>query len=612
VLAWALAALLFFHDARNVRDYDALNSALGLRGQAQAPTPLKQMYPSFAADGQTWVRHAISLTEGNGPRLRHTDIDNAPFGREVHWNSAWAWIIAGAGYLYGAAMAVPLPNAIERAAIWLNPATLFVLLVIVSSWARRHLGLTAALLVVAAMSLQARIIEGFFPGYVDHHGLLTTSVFGTILGAAAMMRGVRAGAVFSAACGAFGMWVSAASILPAIFLCAGAGFLLAPRDAESSRAWRMWGAIGAGLSLVFYALEYFPQHVALRLEVNHPLHCIAWLAAGEIVARRGERVARDLAARIWPWLAIAALPATVALGGVAVLSIADPFVANLHSAYIEEFATIATRYRLHPGMSLSVVLIDAIPLAAALGTIAVMRRRSPPQLVFTMLVTAALVAMAAWQSRWTLNAAAGEAVLLIVVVEAWTAGRRIEVRALVAIVAVALVFGPGAFDRYNRTRHSVATRHVETRDAANALARDIAAAIRAWQPEGEVILLASPDASTTIGYYGRFKTLGTLYWENADGLKAAAAIFSARNDDEARRLLRERRVTHIALVPTANFVREYYQLLHPDATAQEIDASFGSRLLAGEDPPAWLQRIPYEVPAELLVVERNVLLFKVR
>jgi hypothetical protein len=62
---------------------------------------------------------------------------------------------------------------LERATIWLNPAALFALIVIVSAWTRRHLGLASALLVVAAMVLHPRIVEGFYPSYVDHHGLLT-------------------------------------------------------------------------------------------------------------------------------------------------------------------------------------------------------------------------------------------------------------------------------------------------------------------------------------------------------------------------------------------------------------------------------------------------------
>jgi len=186
------------------------------------------------------------------------------------------------------------------------------------------------------------------------------------------------------------------------------------------------------------------------------------------------------------------------------------------------------------------------------------------------------------------------------------------VRAVVVAVAVALLFAPGAYQRCEEPRKSVARRQVDPQDAAIALQRDVAAAVRASQPQGEIILLASPDASTQIGYYGRFKTLGTLYWENGDGLKAAAAMFSARDDAEARRLLGERRVTHIALVSKNDFIREYYRLLHPDASNEEVDRSFGWRLITGEPPPEWLEPIPYEVPRDLRVLDTTVLLFKVR
>lgn len=612
VLAWAFAALLLFHDARNVRDYLALSSALGLRGNAQATTPLTQTYPYFALDAQTWVRHALSLTEGNGPRLRHTDIDNAPYGREVHWNSAWAWTIAGSGYAYHAVTGIPYANAVERATIWLNPAVLLTLIVVVSAWTRRHMGLACALLVVSAMALHPLLMEGFIPSNVDHHGLLTVSVLGTLLGAGAMMRGDRAGAVFSAISGALGVWVSAASVLPAIFLCAGAAFLVRPRDAQAARAWRLWGALGAGASLAFYAIEYFPQHMALRLEVNHPLHSVAWLAAGELVARRGEHVAREAAARAWPWIALAALPVTVLAGGVTVLSFTDPFVARLHSMYIEEFLplwTIVTK--VHPEMGASALLVEAVPLFAALATMAWLRQRTPPVLVFATLVTAGLAAMALWQMRWQSNAVAGEVALLALLIDFWTSDRRPAVRAAVIALAVALLFAPGAYERYTGLRKFVATRYVATGDAMMALSRDVAAVLRTSQPQGDIVLLAGPDASTQIGYYGRFQTLGTYYWENAEGLKAAAAMLSARDDDEARRLLRERHVTHIAMLSKGNFVREYYRLLRPGATDEEIDRSFGWRLLTGQ-PPTWLQPIPYEVPPELRPVDTSVLLFKVR
>jgi hypothetical protein len=426
-----------------------------------------------------------------------------------------------------------------------------------------------------------------------------------------MMRGQRAGAAFSALSGALGMWVSVASVLPAIFLCAAAAFVVRP-PAQAAGAWRLWGALGAAASLVFYAVEYFPEHMALRLEVNHPLHSVAWLAAGELVARRGERVARDAAARAWPWIALAAMPVTVLVGGVKVLSFTDPFVARLHSLHILEFAplwTVLTKIR--PEAGPSVAFVEAIPLIAALLTIAWWRRRTPAVLVFATLVTAALAAMAFWQTRWQLNACAGQVALAVILVDAWSAGRAAFVRAAVTAVVVALLLVPG-YKRYAYPREAVARRNVDPKDAAIALQRDIAAALRASQPQGDIILLAGPNASTQIGYFGRFRTVGTLYWENGDGLKAAAAMFSARDDGEAQRLLRERRVTHVALVSKDDFIREYYRLLYPDASDAEVDRSFGWRLTTGEPPPAWLEPIAYEAPPDLKVLGTSVRLFKVR
>jgi hypothetical protein len=296
-----------------------------------------------------------------------------------------------------------------------------------------------------------------------------------------------------------------------------------------------------------------------------------------------------------------------------VLSFTDPFLARLHSLYIQEFLPLWTVLtKVYPEMGTSVVFIESVPLLAALATIVSLRRRSPPELVFTTLVTAGLAAMGLWQARWQLNAGAAEVALLIVVIDAWTAGRSLGLRSGLAAAAVALLFLPGGYKRYAEPRDFVATRHIETRDAMMTLARDVAAALRASQPQGDIVLLSSANASTEVGYYGRFRTIGTLYWENAEGLKAAAAIQSARDDAEARRLMHARQVTHVAMISEANFIREGYRLLHPDAREEEIDASFGWRLMTGEPPPEWLEPIPYEVPPELRALDTRVLLFKVR
>jgi len=645
--AWLAAALVLFSHARAVRDYLDLAGALGLRGAAEAPTPLRQAFPAFATDAHMWVRHALELLEGDSLRLRHTDADNALEGREVHWNSAWAWTIAGAGKLYQAVNGGPIAAAVEKSTLWLGPATLLLLVVLMSTWTARRAGLLAGLYIAAAMVLHERLREGFLPSYCDHHGLLTVSVLGIVLGAAMMGAGwwrageaaapglvppsreaVRSGAILSAASGALGMWVSAASVIPAIAFTGIAGLAttmilgraaIARGESFDAGAWMLWGRIGAAGSFAFYLLEYFPQHLGWRLEVNHPLYAAAWWGGGELVARLGERWLRPANERwarprelAWPAVAIALAPLAIAIFGARVMSLADPFMARLHGDFIGEFWPLWRRLpELDAGMVFRVVVVDALPLAGAIATLAALRRASPMALLSTALIGAALLAMAWWQVRWDLNASAGEVVLAMVLLACWTARRSAAARWALAGAFAAVLYLPGGIMNYTSAAHSVAARRVNLRDAEVVLTRDIAAAIRASQPAGGIVLLSSPDTSVTAGYYGRFKTLGTLYWENAAGLEAAASIWSAPNDEQAARLLRAHGVTHIALVRGEEFIAQYYALMHPGATARDFEASFGRRVLAGTSLPAWLREIPYSLPPDMASMGFKVVLYKV-
>jgi hypothetical protein len=125
------------------------------------------------------------------------------------------------------------------------------------------------------------------------------------------------------------------------------------------------------------------------------------------------------------------------------------------------------------------------------------------------------------------------------------------------------------------------------------------------------VLLSSPNTSVTVGYYGRIRTLGTLYWENSDGLKAAAAILAAGTEAEAATLARAHGITHIAIVSEENFIAPYFRLLHPGASDEEVGKCFGLRLLRGETVPPWLKVLPYQVPDDLKPLNTTVALYKV-
>ncbi len=647
VIVWTLAAAALFMQARVVRDYLDIAGKLGSRNGTVPPTPLSQVYPVFAADALTWVRHAISLTEGNGPQLRFTTIDNAPNGREVHWNSAWAWAIVGAGKVNQLFTGQPLPNAIERATVWLNPFALLCLIIVISAWATQRAGLMAGIIVVVATVCTDRMFEGFFPTYVDHHGLLTISVFAMMLGALCMGGGwwqertehglpllpvspevARKSAIFSAISGACGLWVSAASVIPPIALVGLSGLLvvlLQGRTALRQGAqfdpgvWRLWGQVGAGFSLFFYLLEYFPTHLGMRLEANHPLHAIAWLGGGELIAQISDRWLgakesrwANLRSLIWPVAVVLAGPLTLLIGGSKVFIVFDPFMSNLHNRYIQEFLPLWVTLRgFNAQLMFQIIAIDNLPLIAAIATLSYRRRESPLVLWFATAAAFLFNAMGWAQSRWLLNASGVQICLAMTVVAVWTISLRPAARWLSALALVGVFYLPTGILRYTSSAKDVEARRVSPKDATAAIYRDIAAAIRATQPTGEIVLLTSPNASTAIGYYGRFKTLGTLYWENSEGLKAAASIFGARSEEEAAKLIIKNKVTHIAIIAEENFIAPYYELLHPNPTAEEVKKCFGLRLFADKVVPQWLQMIPYKMPDDVKSISQSVMLFKV-
>lgn len=643
-MIWFVAGSVIWVDNHYCAEYLSEAGSFGLRGKPEAVTPLSRVTFSFAADAQTWIRYALQLDETPTPQLRYTHLDNAPLGREVHWNSAWAWTIAAAGRVRRHFTGEPLPLATERSAAYLNGIVLFVLVIAITQWVASRAGGTAAMIAMLGMVGSRRFYEGFLPSYVDHHGLLTASVFGLVLGllfagagwwdetgAEALLPGstrvARRNACYSALAGAVGVWVSAASVIPPIALIGVSAIVTIVWRGRAAKSagirfdpvvWRIWGRTGAALCVVFYLLEYAPFHLGMRMEVNHPLYALAWLGGGELIAQFGAwYVAEGLWWSLLNWRLIGALVAiacpalAIAVGGSHVFLPMDPFLAELHRSIIEFMSLPQLVHFFGWQAALNEVNADMIPLALAVAMLGWWRGRSNLLLTFTVVTALTFVGMGFWQERWLLNAS-GPAICLALLIPATV--RRTYPHPIawwIALGTMATVFIVPAVDRIGAMRNMVQARTVTPKDALQPLFRDIAAALRASQPNGNIVMLSSPNSSTGIGYYGRFETIGTLYWENKDGLKAAAEIFSAHTDAEAAKLIKSHGITHIAMVSEENFLKQYYTLLHPGAGDSEVQQSFGYRLLGSLRIPVWLEVLPYGIPSDLKLLNQRVMLYKV-
>jgi len=632
---WALVATLLWLHTCGVRDFLALIDAQGLRGAPAASTPRQHVVPRIYGDAQMWVSHALDLQANGNLRVRTTAADNAPAGREVHWSSPLVWIIAAAGHLRHSATGEPLPLATERSLAWINGAMLLTLVLAFSAWTSRRAGAGAGLLVALGMIGHRDFYDGFAPSYVDHHGLITTAAFGTVLGALFMGGGwwrsgknstgstllpdspasARRAAIVSAVCGGIGLWFSAASMIPLIALTAGAGLAAVWCWGRATRAtgaefdanlWRLWGRVGASTSLICYVVEYAPTHFGLRMEVNHPLYALAWWGGAEIVALLAEAklsqpTPPSLPLRRWWWpaLAVAAAPVVILVGGAAVFAVRDPFVGRLSNHVLEGMSlpalVRATGWNIF-FIHINEALLPVLPALALLFT-----RGGRDRLVigFVLAITLGSIALASWEIRFWQNTSGPQLCLTLVVLAALVRDRTPLTRWFLIVGTAGALFIPHAVTRIRDVRENVHARTASPLDVAPALQRDIAAALRAAQPAGEIVLLACPSTSVEVGYYGRFKTIGTLYWENHAGLRAAAEIFCAPNEETARAMMRARGVTHLVLTSDEDFLGAFFSLLHPAAPPADFKNTFGHRLFFQQQIPVWLRLLPYRPPPDL-------------
>jgi hypothetical protein len=216
-----------------------------------------------------------------------------------------------------------------------------------------------------------------------------------------------------------------------------------------------------------------------------------------------------------------------------------------------------------------------------------------------------------YQNRWLLTASASQVLLALVLLRGVTARLNAGARASVLITAAALLYLPGPLTLIMERRHVERVRDVQLGETMQLLYRDIAGALIDAGADSRSIVLTNPNASVGVGYYGRFRTVGTLYWENSDGLRAAAEIFGARDEAEAMARIHERGVTHVVMISSYDFLAEYSYALHGERDAEKIQSGFGYKLLYRHCVPVWLRPLGYSVPAPLAGLKFNVSVFAV-
>ena len=638
----ALHVVLFtVHTDRSARAFDAcvVNAPAGLTA------------PRFFLDNDSyaWLAHARELMASGDWRIRHTSMDNAPFGRDLHWSHPLLWGIRGLATLFMRWNDWPLARALDLAGVWIMPAFQFLILSLIFCQFRRKLGWGAAgLFILLCLALEP-LASIFHPLAPDHHGLQAFTAFlsfcSLYFGGMGWVRtGAPADAAGSplraflplqvplpaearrwfAAAGFFcaaGLWLGATVWMFAFAITAACALAVLPfwRAAPPPETryipalWRTWAWVGVLFAAAFYLLEYAPRHMAMRLEVNHPIYWLCWLGTAECLVF----AARAAALRFWKnrrpleWILLgfglgAALsaPLLVLFGPTEWHLMRHPILFRMSDLFTEECKP-GLVLMLQARWAFLLPAFGVLPLAA--GTLWIRRPvtafcawRSFAPVLFTLLFALLFLRQLRWLPFFVLPLAAGT----VLWVGQGLARRQSDLlgRILCGALLINVLLADGC--RWQtEVRTARADRPPEKWGLAlaakhTALRIGLAAGTNTWR------MLGTFDDAPKLYYFTGIPSAASFYWENLEGWQTEAAFYGDDgNGETARAIAEERGLTHALALPAPHrrCVFTFSSLLAPALQSERTLAQRMADPDAIPPLPAWMRK---DLPLSAMLSDR--------
>jgi hypothetical protein len=418
--------------------------------------------------------------------------------------------------------------------------------------------------------------------------------------------------ILSGVAGGLGMWVKVPVQLPVLWGIAGGGLLVALLFRRSNTPaggpmpglpWRAWACAGAATTILASLIEYpLSELWNCDLSYVHPIHGVAWLGAGELLAQASAWLQNRAFSRSPKNLALVALYAVAVLDVPVLLLVrngADLFVLDSMGSHLTRLRSAIVAPSLAawmdaqgPSVWLWLTLVPLGVLIPAIWVLGNPRIAKPTRSAVAITLGPAMVALffACAKLVWwqTLDAML---LVTLVAVAPGICSEAIGSRARfvwIGVVVVLLVPGSIYVLGWDRPSQGEALSRTELQDL---ILRDLAGWINRHSAPGTVIVLSPPGASTALCYYGAFRGLGSVSDENKDGLRAAVRIMSAPNLQEAKATVNHRQITHIVLLSWDTFFNDFVR-----ASGGQIEGTFLGKLKLAT-LPHWLRPLAYPVPS---------------
>jgi len=557
--------------------------------------------PEHHARSYQWMLETEQmLTRGEG-RVREVAYENAPLGRAVHSASPYRWWLGLVAWTDHTLSGRPIPQSVEQAALWSGPLLHLLLLLGGTVYATRRFGVKSGALISVGLAGLYPLAGEFLPGVPDDHGLAISCAWGCALLLIAGLNGHRASFILSGVAGGLGLWISAATQVP-VLGAIGAGALLLSlygritsreyfQEGKAPLPWGNWALAGAVTSLLAYLAEYYPGHMEMRLEVNHPVYGLAWMGLGLLLTlveswRCGSAGwnRRTIFTALGAFAGLAALPAAMTLTDSPAFLVANADVNRLTNLLDGPVAPNFATWLVRDG-SLLAKVAACLPLALLVPAVLALLARATDRATkrsaaFLGGVLLVCFAIACTQLQgWALTQLMLLTLLAVVLpLTNLRSGLTVTVCLLPGLIMLANTARPRDDSRLSRLE----IEGLVERDIAHWLADRT-------RTEADVVLV-SPERTPSLVYFGGLRGLGSPNWENSDGVAVTIRIIDATTSEEAQALLSERGVTHIVLPSWDADLDEFVRW-----TKSNPNDTFLAALRRWALPP-WLQPLAYRLP----------------
>lgn len=577
-----------------------------------------------------WIMQVQEMGAKDALRLKHVDYDNAPDGRAVLSPSIYRWWLGGVALLISTLTGRSFGVSVEGAALYADP--LLQLLAIGAATALLcRLSWKSAALFAAGMVFLFPLGAGFTPGQPDDSVFAVVftlfSVLPLVVGFAMAAReeSVYINRYLTAIAGLFGglgLWLSVSGGGFILLLLFFAGLLIGIdrryRKAKavgavvllSAMRWRIWAWSGSVSVVMAWILEngtHLTEPEAWLLNIVNPVHALAWLALAELlvfVDRAGVSVGKLKKVSVGLF-AFAGLFLLFKIFTADVDWVVNEIGGDLSRIpMLGDVGSIATLFE-EGGMSGLLVLAMGIPLLlpvfSARALLKMERSDSSRGLFLIGLVPlVAVLIFALFDLGWWAHFDVLALALGVVVLALGDVGARLRL-SIVGVVICSLLFGAGLVFKELSGR---ARLKVNQGEVVALVERHMADWLSLRLDAEDSVVLAPPNTSASLAFYGDLKQLGTPYPENIDGFSAAVRLSAATTADEAKAIADSRGVEFIVNPSWDPFLEEYARIGSNDF--EQTFIAMLNRWL----PPLWLKPIDFRIPRIEGFESEGVVLFR--